>query len=73
MDERGLLVCTASIRDIANLLLQKRIGIDASSMRTVGVQWLYNFVQRHDSLRARYNRKYDYKHALCEDLIVIRD
>ena len=37
MDERGLPVCTASIRDIANLLLQKRTGTDASSTRTVGV------------------------------------
>jgi hypothetical protein len=38
MDERGLPVRTASIRDMANLLLQKRTGTDASSMRTVGVQ-----------------------------------
>jgi hypothetical protein len=36
MDERGLPVRTASIRDIANLLLQKRTGTDASSTRTVG-------------------------------------
>jgi hypothetical protein len=73
MDERGLPVCTASIRDMANLLLQKRSGTDASSTRTVGKQWPYNFVRRHDSLQSRYNRKYDYKRALCEDPTVIRD
>src|ERR1700722_106466 len=55
MDKRGLLVHTASIRDMANLLLQKRTSTDASLTRIVGVQWLYNFVQRYDSLRTRYN------------------
>src|SRR5580700_7072059 len=45
MDERGLPVRTASIRDMANLLLQKRTGTDASSTRTVGVRWPYNFVR----------------------------
>jgi hypothetical protein len=73
MDERGLPVRITSIRDMANLLLQKRTSTDASSTRQVGVQWLYNFVRRHDTLRTRYNRKYDYKRALCEDPIVIRD
>jgi hypothetical protein len=37
MDERGLPVRTALIRDMANLLLQKQTGTDASSTRTVGV------------------------------------
>ena len=73
MDERGLPVRTASIKDMATLLLQKRTGTDASSTRTIGVRWPYNFVQRHDSLRTRYNRKYDYKRALCEDPTAIRD
>ena len=75
MDERGLPVRTTSIRDMANLLLQKRTVTDASDSRTrtVGKQWPYNFVRRHDSLRTRYNRKYDYKRALCEDPTAIRD
>jgi hypothetical protein len=73
MDERGLPVRTASIRDMANLLLQKRTGTDASETRMVGLRWPYNFVRRHDSLRACYNRKYDYKRALCEDPSIIRD
>jgi len=73
IDERGLPVCTALIRDIANLLLQKRTGLDASSTRIVRVRWPYNFVRRHDSLRTRYNQKYDYKRALYKDPKVIRD
>ena len=32
MDARGLLVRTASIRDMANLLLQKRTGTDVSPL-----------------------------------------
>ena len=73
MDERGLPVRIALIRDMANLLLQKRTSTDASSTRTIGPRWPYNFVRRHDSLQARYNRKYDYKRALCENPTVIRD
>ena len=73
MDERGLPVRTTSIRDMANLLLQKRTVTDASETRAVGTRWPYNFVRRHDSLQSRYNRKYDYKRALCEDPTIIRD
>ena len=73
MDERGLPVRIPSIRDMANLLLQKQTATDVSLTRQVSMKWPYNFVQRHDSLRTRYNRKYDYKRALCEDLAVIRD
>lgn len=73
MDERGLPVRTTSIRDMANLLFQKRTGTDASSTCQVGVQWPYNFVRRHDALRTRYNWNNDYKRALCEDPTVIRD
>jgi len=44
IDEQGLLLYIASIRDIANLLLQKRTDIDASSIYYIGIQWPYNFV-----------------------------
>jgi hypothetical protein len=70
IDERGSPVRTTLIRDMANLLLRKRAGPDASSTCIAGVRWPYNFVQRHDSLRARYNRKYDYKRALCAERVL---
>ena len=33
----------------------------------VGVNWIRNFIQRHATLKSRFNRKYDYQRALCED------
>ncbi|CAG8971695.1 hypothetical protein HYALB_00003163 [Hymenoscyphus albidus] len=54
MEARGLPVRKDSIRQMADLLLEKRTG-------------------RHDSLRTKYTRKYDYKRAKCEDPTIIRD
>jgi hypothetical protein len=58
---RGLPVCQASIREMANLLLQKQISTNNTLMRQVGQNWVYNFIKRHDSLKSKYNRKYDYQ------------
>lgn len=70
MDQRGLPVRSDSIRQMANLLLQKR---SQNNTLTVGQRWVYNFVQRHDSLQSKYTRKYDYQRAKCEDPTIIRD
>jgi hypothetical protein len=70
MDQRGLPVRSDSIRQMANLLLQKR---SQDSSLTVGQRWVYNFIQRHDSLQSKYTRKYDYQRAKCEDPTIIRD
>ena len=56
---------------MANLLLQKRSN--ASQGITVGQRWTYSFVRRHQALKLRYNRKYDYQRAKCEDPAIIRD
>lgn len=69
MDTRGLSVRQKSITQMANLLLQKR---SESSRVQVGVNWAHNFIQRHDSLRTKYSRKYDYQRAKCEDPSIIR-
>jgi hypothetical protein len=71
-DERGLPVRIAEVREMADLLLQKRSANDPQKTRQVGKLWLYNFVRRHDSLRSRYNRKYDYQRAKYEDPTIIR-
>jgi hypothetical protein len=63
MDERGLSPRIDTIRQMANLLLQKRDNIGPSSdasVPTVGKNWVYKFVQRHNTLKSRFNRKYDY-------------
>ena len=70
MDQRGLPVRSDSIRQMANLLLQKR---SQDKTLQVGQRWVYNFIQRHDSLQSKYTRKYDYQRAKCEDPTIIRD
>jgi hypothetical protein len=32
-----------------------------------------NFINRCIELKTKFSRKYDYKRALCEDLVIIRD
>ncbi len=65
MDKRGAPLRPSSVRDMANLLLADR---DASKPPpTVGINWVYHFVRRHDTLKTRFSRKYDYRRALCED------
>lgn len=38
----------------------------------VGQLWVRNFINRHDTLKSKYNRKYDYQRAQCEDPELIR-
>jgi hypothetical protein len=73
MDKRGLSPRSDFVRQMANLLLQKRSNSSQGNSPTVGKLWVYNFVQRHQALQTRYNRKYDYQRAKCEDPVVIRE
>jgi hypothetical protein len=41
-------------------------------MGQVGVNRPSTFVERQPELKVKFNRKYDYKRALCEDPEVIR-
>jgi hypothetical protein len=54
------------VEDMANRLLAER---DAGR---VGTRWAHNFVKRQPDLTTRFNRKYDYQRALCEDPDLIR-
>ncbi|KAH9869850.1 hypothetical protein J1614_007175 [Plenodomus biglobosus] len=38
----------------------------------VGVKWATDFIKRRPELKVKFNRKYDYKRALCEDPEAIR-
>src|SRR5450432_3088622 len=73
MDQRGLAPRPDSVRQMADLLLQKRSNSNSNPISQVGQNWVYNFVQRHKALQTRYNRKYDYQRAKCEDPQVIKD
>jgi hypothetical protein len=64
LDSQGFPPQLAIVRDIANLLLANRGQQPAP---TIGKNWVTNFVKRYPSLQTKYNRKYDYQRAMCED------
>jgi hypothetical protein len=66
IDTRGFAPRLASIKDIANYILESRGG------RRVRKLWAYRFVQRRPELKTRFNRVYDFQRALCEDSELIR-
>jgi hypothetical protein len=51
---------------MANILLAERGG------GVVGSKWVYNYTNRHDELKSRYSRRYNYERAKCEDSRVIK-
>jgi hypothetical protein len=67
LDARGFPPQLAAVADIANSLRAER------HLGQVGVNWASTFVRRRPELKVKFNRKYDYKRALCEDPQVIRD
>jgi hypothetical protein len=66
LDARGFPPWLAAVADMANSLRAER------RMGQVGINWPSTFVKRQPELRIKFNRKYDYKRALCEDPEVIR-
>lgn len=72
MDQRGLPPRPDSVRQMANLLLQKRSNSSQGNSPEVGKRWVTNLVQRHQALQTRYTCKYDYQRAKCEDPAIIR-
>jgi hypothetical protein len=68
MDQRGMPLRIATIWQMASLLAMQRPG-----SQPVGERWAYNFVKRHNELQSKWNRKYDYKRALCEGPTLIRN
>jgi hypothetical protein len=66
LDERGYPPRLADVEDMANSLLAER------HQPPVGKNWASNFVKRRPELTVKFNRKYDYSRAKCEDPEVIR-
>lgn len=66
LDSKGFPPRLSRVEDMANRLLAER---DA---QRVGTRWAHNFVKRHLKLTTRFNRKYDYQRAQCEDPEIIR-
>jgi hypothetical protein len=57
----------AAVTNMANYLREER------GLAPVGPQWASTFVSRQEELKVVFNRKYDYRRALCEDPRVIQD
>ena len=57
------------VREIANIILATR---GETLPQTVGQNWVRNFINRHEILQTKYNRKYDYHRAQCEDPVIIQ-
>jgi hypothetical protein len=65
MDKRGMPLRVAAVRDMANLLIAQHR--EKADIQLVGQNWVRNLINRHDTLKSKYNRKYDYQRAKCED------
>jgi RecB family endonuclease NucS len=64
--EQGYPPRLADVEEMANSLLEIR------NRKPVGKKWAANFVKRRPELKVKFNRKYDYSRALCEDPEVIQ-
>ena len=67
LDSRGFLSRLAAVKNMADSLLAAR------HCKPVGVNRPASFVKRTPELAVKFNRKYDYKRALCEDPQLIGD
>ena len=56
MDRRGMPPRIAAVREMACLLVAQH-----EKRTNVGQLWVRNFINRHDTLKSKYNRKYDYQ------------
>jgi hypothetical protein len=67
LDPQGFLPHLAAVKDIADTLLAE------CYQDPVGHNWTATFVKHHPELNFKFNQKYNYKRALCEDPKVIQD
>jgi hypothetical protein len=70
MDRRGMPPRIAIVRKMASLLVTQRFK--STTPLPTGQNWVRKFIDRHDTLKSKYNRKYDYQRAKCEDPELIR-
>lgn len=62
MDQRGISPRVGTVRQMALTLLTQR-----KPQGRVGKNWVTTFIENNEAIKARYNRKYDYQRAKCED------
>lgn len=64
LDARGFAPRVNDVKDMADTILCER---DVTKTTKVGKNWATNFITRQPALKTRFNRKYDYQRAKCED------
>ena len=55
----------ATVRQMASILAAQHVG--SATPLLVGPNWVLRFINRYNDLKSKYNRKYDYQRAKCED------
>jgi len=68
MDLRGAAPRPSMVREMADLLLQKR---GTTPVLSVGQNWVTKFVKRRPLLSSRFSKRYNYERAKCEDPKII--
>ncbi|ODM15521.1 hypothetical protein SI65_09124 [Aspergillus cristatus] len=61
---RGLPLQLSTVRHLAQLLLSARLP---GSQPAIGENWVKRFIDRHEELKSKYTRKYDYQRAKSEN------
>jgi len=69
LDSRGFAPRVSDVKDMADTILCDQC--DTTKTTKVGKNWATNFITRQPALKSRFNRKYDYQRAKCEDPKVI--
>jgi len=57
----------AAVQEMTHLLVAQH-----EQSTTVDQLWVCNFIKHHDMLKSKYNCKYNYQQAKCEDLKLIQ-
>jgi hypothetical protein len=70
MDRGGGVPRPSMVREMANLLLEKRGTTPVISVRE---NWVTNYVKRRPLLSSRFSKRYNYERAKCEEPKVIME
>jgi hypothetical protein len=70
IDRRGGAPRPTMVREMANLLLEKR---GTTPVLSVSENWVTKFVKRRPLLSSRFSKRYNYERAKCEDPKIIRE
>ena len=59
----------ATVRKMASILAAQNTG--SASLPYVSQYWVHKFLKRHNTLKLKHNRKYNYQRAKYKDPVLI--